>query len=94
LKYAGNESTIRVRAVQDRNTVSIVVQDDGPGIPTEEREKVMTRFYRGDRSRTLPGNGLGLPIVTSISHLHAGTFELEDACPGLRARIVLPRVRP
>ena len=94
LKYAGNESTIRVRAVQDRNTVSIVVQDDGPGIPTEEREKVMTRFYRGDRSRTLPGNGLGLPIVTSISHLHAGTFELEDACPGLRARIVLPKVRP
>ena len=93
LKYAGNESTIRVRAVQDRNTVSIVVQDNGPGIPTDEREKVMARFYRGDRSRTLPGNGLGLPIVTSISHLHAGTFELEDASPGLKAQIILPRVR-
>jgi signal transduction histidine kinase len=93
LKYAGKDSTIRVRVVQDRNTVSIVVQDDGPGIPAEEREKVMTRFYRGDRSRTLPGNGLGLPIVSSISHLHAGTFALEDASPGLRARIVLPRVR-
>ena len=94
LKYAGSESTVRVRAVQDRNTVSIVVQDDGPGIPADEREKVMTRFYRGDQSRTLPGNGLGLPIVTSISHLHSGTFALEDASPGLRARIVLPRVRP
>src|SRR6201993_784849 len=93
LKYAGHDSTIRVRAVQDRNTVSIVVQDNGPGIPAEEREKVMTRFYRGDRSRTLPGNGLGLPLVSSISHLHAGTFALEDANPGLRARIVLPRVR-
>jgi signal transduction histidine kinase len=93
LKYAGTDSTIRVRAVQDRNTVSIVVQDNGPGISAEEREKVMTRFYRGDRSRTLPGNGLGLPIVSSISHLHAGTFALEDASPGLRACIVLPRVR-
>jgi signal transduction histidine kinase len=93
LKYAGTDSTIRVRAIQDRNTVSIVVQDNGPGIPAEEREKVMTRFYRGDRSRTLPGNGLGLPIVSSISHLHAGTFALEDGRPGLTARIVLPRVR-
>jgi signal transduction histidine kinase len=93
LKYAGSASTVRVRAVQDRNTVSIVVQDNGPGIPAEEREKVMTRFYRGDRSRTLPGNGLGLPIVSSISHLHSGTFALEDASPGLRACIVLPGVR-
>jgi signal transduction histidine kinase len=93
LKYAGTDSTIRVRAVQDRNTVSIVVQDNGPGIPAAEREKVMARFYRGDRSRTMPGNGLGLPIVSSISHLHAGTFALEDASPGLRACIVLPRVR-
>jgi signal transduction histidine kinase len=94
LKYAGSDSTVRVQAVQDRNTVSIVVQDNGPGIPADEREKVMTRFYRGDQSRTLPGNGLGLPIVTSISHLHSGTFALEDASPGLTARIVLPRARP
>jgi signal transduction histidine kinase len=93
LKYAGSESIVRVRAIQDRNTVSIVVQDNGPGIPAGEIEKVMMRFYRGDQSRTLPGNGLGLPIVSSISQLHAGTFALEDASPGLRARIVLPRVR-
>jgi signal transduction histidine kinase len=93
LKYAGKTSTVRVRAIQDRNTVSIVVQDNGPGIPSGEREKVMTRFYRGDRSRSLPGNGLGLPIVTSISHLHSGVLSLEDAGPGLRARIILPRVR-
>jgi signal transduction histidine kinase len=61
-------------------------------IPSEDRETVLTRFYRLDRSRTLPGNGLGLPIVRAISHLHGGTFALEDAGPGLIARIVLPRV--
>lgn len=92
LKHAGRTATIRVRAMQDRRAVSIVVEDNGPGIPPEEREKVLTRFYRLDRSRSLPGNGLGLPTVCAISHLHGGTFSLEDAGPGLIARIVLPRL--
>jgi signal transduction histidine kinase len=90
LKYAGSSATVQVRATQGRDTVSIVVQDDGPGIPSEERSKVVRRFYRLDRSRSLPGNGLGLPIVTAISHLHSGTFSFGDASPGLIARIVLP----
>jgi len=93
LKYGGNRSTLTVRAEQRRDTVSIVVQDNGPGIPSEEREKVMTRFYRCDRSRSLPGNGLGLPIVAAICQLHNGRFSLEDGKPGLIARIVLPRSR-
>jgi signal transduction histidine kinase len=91
LKYAGGMATVQVRATQERNTVSIVVQDNGPGIAPEERAKVIRRFYRLDRSRSLPGNGLGLPIVTAISHLLSGTFSLGDAAPGLIARIVLPR---
>jgi len=91
LKYGSAGTTVRVGARQDRETVSIVVQDDGPGIPPEERAKVVTRFYRIDRSRSLPGNGLGLAIVTAISHLHGGSLSLEDAGPGLIARIILPR---
>jgi len=91
LKYAGSGAKVGVRATQERDTVSIVVEDDGPGIPRDERAKVITRFYRLDRSRSLPGNGLGLPIVAAISKLHGGTFSLEDAHPGLIARIVLPR---
>jgi len=92
LKYGGRaETTVRVGAREDRASVSILVRDEGPGIPVEERAKVVTRFYRLDRSRSLPGNGLGLAIVTAISHLHGGTLSLEDAGPGLVARIVLPR---
>jgi len=92
LKYGCHAATtVRVGARENGNTVSIVVQDDGPGIPPEERAKVVTRFYRVDRSRSLPGNGLGLAIVTAISHLHGGRLSLEDAAPGLIARIVLPR---
>jgi signal transduction histidine kinase len=91
LKYAGPMATVQVRATQGRNTVSIIVQDNGLGIPAEERAKVVTRFYRLDRSRSLPGNGLGLSIVAAISNLHTGTFSLADAGPGLVARIDLPR---
>jgi signal transduction histidine kinase len=91
VKYAGTSATVHVRAEQGQDTVSIVVQDDGLGIPAEERAKVIKRFYRLDRSRSLPGNGLGLPIVAAISHLHSGTLFLDDAGPGLVARIVLPR---
>jgi signal transduction histidine kinase len=91
LKYAGTGSTVRVRAGQEGDTVSMIVRDDGPGIPPAERSRVVDRFYRLDQSRGLPGNGLGLSIVTAIASLHWGKLYLEDAAPGLVARIVLPR---
>jgi len=71
-----------------------VVRDNGPGIPAEERPRVTERFYRLDHSRNLPGNGLGLSIVSAIATLHGGALQLEDAAPGLLARIVLPSGRP
>jgi len=91
LKYAGGGATVWVRATEETDTVSIVVEDDGPGIPAAERPRVIDRFYRVDRSRSLPGNGLGLSIVTAIASLHQGQLYLSDAAPGLVARIVLPR---
>jgi len=90
LKYSGSGATVRLRATEETETVSLVVQDDGPGIPLAERSRVIKRFYRLDRSRSLPGNGLGLSIVTAIVSLHWGTLYLSDAAPGLIARIVLP----
>ena len=91
LKYAGAWATVRIRTTKERDTVSVVVRDDGPGIPEAERSRVVDRFYRLDQSRSLPGNGLGLSIVTAIASLHSGKLYLEDAVPGLVARLVLPR---
>jgi signal transduction histidine kinase len=93
LKYAGPGATVRVRASCEHTTVAIVVEDDGPGIAAAERPLVTERFYRADRSRSLPGNGLGLSIVAAIASLHWGSLALEDVVPGrgLRARLVLPR---
>jgi signal transduction histidine kinase len=91
LKYAGSGATVHVRAAQDQDVVSIIVQDNGPGISPAERSRVIERFYRLDKSRSLPGNGLGLSIVAATASLHSGKLELEDAAPGLIARIILRR---
>jgi signal transduction histidine kinase len=92
LKYAGDASMVRVRTAASGDAVSIEVADNGPGIPTGERGKVTERFYRLDRSRAQPGNGLGLAIVSAICALHGGSLSLQDAEPGLLAKIVLPRL--
>jgi len=90
LKYAGAGAAIELRTARGAGTVSIAVCDNGPGIPEHERGKVTQRFYRLDKSRNLPGNGLGLSIVSATATLHDGELALEDGAPGLVARIILP----
>jgi signal transduction histidine kinase len=90
LKYAGPGAVIKVRAGLYHGQASIAVHDNGPGIPDAERDKVTQRFYRLDKSRHLPGNGLGLAIVSTTAISHGGSLVLEDGAPGLVARVVLP----
>jgi signal transduction histidine kinase len=90
IKYAGPGATVEVGVYAQPQSVAIEVRDNGPGIPEAERPRVTERFYRLDHSRNLPGNGLGLSIVSAIATLHGGALQLEDAAPGLLARIVLP----
>jgi signal transduction histidine kinase len=91
LKYAKPPATITLSLVPGPEQVEILVEDDGPGIPATERERVLERFYRLDRSRSQPGNGLGLSLAAAVVALHEGRLSLEDAGPGLRVRISLPR---
>jgi signal transduction histidine kinase len=90
IKYAGPGAAIRVRAGLHQGQASIAIHDNGPGIPDGERDKVTQRFYRLDKSRHLPGNGLGLSIVSATATSHGGSLALEDGAPGLVARILLP----
>jgi signal transduction histidine kinase len=94
LKYAGEGATVRVATACAGQDVSIFVEDDGPGIPAADRPRAIERFYRLDRSRSLPGNGLGLSIVAAVAALHRGALSLDDAGPGLIARIALPSAEP
>lgn len=68
----------------------LVVADGGPGIPPAERAKVFRRFYRLDRSRTTPGNGLGFSLVAAVAGMHGAQVELGDAGPGLRVTLTFP----
>lgn len=70
--------------------IELSVSDRGAGIPENDRERVMERFVRLDRSRAKPGFGLGLSLVAAIAKLHGGQMRLEDNAPGLRAVLVLP----
>ena len=93
LKYAGEGARVRVVVARGSDGIAIVVADNGPGVPAAERPRLVERFYRLDRSRSLPGNGLGLSIVSAVAGLHGGRLSLEDAGPGLTARIALPRAK-
>ena len=70
--------------------VMTIVEDDGPGIPADEHERVFQRLYRLERSRTTTGNGLGLSLVRAVAELHGAMIRLEDAKPGLRVCIEFP----
>ena len=95
LKYGTAEGTapqISIAGAIEDGSVVITVADRGPGIPSADRERVIERFVRLDTSRSKPGNGLGLSLVAGVMKLHGGRLVLEDNEPGLRARLVLPRL--
>jgi len=83
----------RARVYREDSTVVIEVDDDGPGIPEAERERVFEPFHRGEpsRSRETGGAGLGLAVVRSVARAHGGDADLQNRSEGgLRARAHLP----
>ena len=73
---------------KETEQVEVVVVDNGPGVPMEQRDKIFQRFYRLEASRTTPGTGLGLALVAAIAKLHGASLAAEDNGPGLRVRLV------
>lgn len=80
---------ISVDLASEDGEVALVISDNGPGIPADERENVLRRLYRLEQSRTTPGSGLGLSLVAAIVDMHEGSLALEDNAPGLRVVITL-----
>jgi two-component system OmpR family sensor kinase len=91
VKYTpgGGTVDIAVRADQERATIS--VEDSGPGIPPEERERVFDRFYRVAGSEAA-GSGLGLAIIKAIADRHGATLTLDksERLGGLAASVSFP----
>jgi len=78
---AGGSVLLRLTACAEGPRLQII--DSGPGVPEDERDAVMQRFYRGRRDRATPGSGLGLSIVAAVARLHGYRLSLSDADPGL-----------
>ncbi len=89
LHHTPSGTTIRLALRRLDGGLAMHVIDNGPGIPADERDKVLDRFYRLDRSRSTPGSGLGLAMVKAIANLHGLSLALGDAGPGLDVALAL-----
>jgi len=94
LRHSPAGTRIEVRLAREADGLHCSVSDDGPGIPSEEYDKVFRRFYRLDSSRATPGSGLGLSLVAAIADLHGVSIRLADNRPGLRVELRFPQAAP
>jgi signal transduction histidine kinase len=99
VKYTpeGGAIMLRVRR-RSSGEVEFSVTDTGPGVPDDDRERVVQRFVRLENSRNQPGAGLGLSLVAAVAEAHGGRLELDEGPgkvgemgPGLRVALILPR---
>lgn len=91
LHYIPRGSRVDVQVAHTAEGIELAVKDNGPGIAAEERARVFDRFYRVPDAPT-GGSGLGLAIVAEVAQSHGARVVLEDAAPGLRARVIFPAV--
>ena len=91
IKFSPENTCISVTLKKVGSRAELSIEDQGIGITDNEKDKVFTRFYRAELSRTSPGNGLGLSLVSAIVDLHRGKISLKDGRVGLLVQIVLPR---
>jgi signal transduction histidine kinase len=92
IRYTPPGTSIWVRATGDEDSVTIVVEDAGPGIPVELRESIFEPFRQGNEIVSHnPGVGIGLSLVTRFAELHGGRAWVEErAGGGASFRVFLP----
>jgi len=91
IKHSPTGGRIRLRLETSPDKVAFIIDDEGPGIPPAERERVFDRFYRAE-GNTQHGSGLGLSIARAVADQHGAEIFLDDAPggQGLRARVEFP----
>jgi signal transduction histidine kinase len=91
LKYSKPGGTVLVQARQTPGAVSVMVKDNGVGIPAVDMPRIFERLYRGDKSRSHRGLGLGLALVRAVLKAHGGNIQVEsEVGQGTRFSFVLP----
>lgn len=90
IKYSAPGGRVALTLAASETAVTLAVADNGPGIPEEQRERVLQRFVRLDASRGTPGSGLGLSLVAAVAKLHDVRLDLADNAPGLKVTLSFP----
>jgi signal transduction histidine kinase len=88
LKFTPPGGRVELRTFANYGRRGIEVSDSGPGIPADQREAVLRRFYRTEQSRHTPGSGLGLALVAGVAGLHDMAIAITDANPGCRVALI------
>jgi signal transduction histidine kinase len=96
IKFTPSGGRVAIGTFNGGDQVSVEVRDTGPGIAEAEREAVLRRFYRAEKSRRTRGSGLGLSLVAAVARLHGLDLAIGDAVPGCRVRLCgnVGRLRP
>ena len=95
IKYGPTDQTIRVSLTRANNAVELAVEDEGPGIPSAERDRVWSPFYRLRREQdtAISGTGIGLSVVKDLVEAMGGRCWIEARDVGARVCIEVPEVR-
>jgi signal transduction histidine kinase len=90
IKHGHEGGRVRVDIKRHDDQTVLCVSDDGLGIPEQEHQNVFKRFYRLERSRCTPGNGLGLSLAAAVARLHDASIRLLSNEPGLKVELRFP----
>jgi signal transduction histidine kinase len=90
LKYVDHGGRVEVGVTTNPDEIVLTVADNGPGVPAEDRQRILEPFIRLERNRSETGSGLGLSLVAAVMRLHRASVELLDNHPGLLVRCRLP----
>ncbi len=95
LKYTPDGGRVTVSIINTEKDVTITVDDTGTGIPEEDLPHIFDRFFRGEKSRSTPGNGLGLSLVKAFTLVNGGSVSAQSS-PGHGSRFTvnLPKAHP
>ncbi len=81
IKYSPPGGQVSIKVDHEQHRTRIAFEDKGIGVPFEEAAKIWDRLYRGDKSRSQPGLGLGLSLVRAVVHAHNGQVNVQST-PG------------
>ncbi len=87
VKFSPDGGGVVLRLASSAEGPRLEILDSGPGVPEDERDAVMERFYRSRGTQETPGSGLGLSIVAAVARLHGYRLTLSDANPGLKVTL-------